>query len=233
MNKFLLPATLAFALVGVGPAFAETTSNTTTHATQMAPSHTMTHTQGQAPTHQVAFASVKVNNQEVARLAMVGRYSPEMRAAIFRRAVETGLVRNGRAQKFNASAVTVATVGRNPEVRLNGRLVAIATIADARLAGMSQSALAQKWATELRSALSGANIGKTASLPHNLVTIAMGHATIREASMGGGAGAHGTHPMGTKGQMKGHEPMGTGAGQMQQKSGMGAQERHEQTTGKK
>ncbi|HEY9722653.1 MAG TPA: hypothetical protein V6D47_11595 [Oscillatoriaceae cyanobacterium] len=228
MKKFLIPATLAIALIGAGPAFAATTTTTQTHTqSKMAPSHMMAPHQGMAHTQTVAYAAVRVNNQEVARLASAGGYSPQARAAIFRRAVETGLVRNGRAQAFRSSDVTVKTVGANAELRLNGRLVALATPADAKLSNTTPYSLAQNWASSLRSALMSANIGKTAALPKNLVTVAMGKTTIREAAAGGGAGAHTMHTN----QMRQHQT--TGQGQMQHnKGGMGSRETQQQTQGK-
>lgn len=146
----------------------------------------------------VRFSTVSVNNQEVLRIAETKTLHADERAEKVHERLSMVLEPdpNEKYQPVKASEVTVETIDKAIVVRLRNQNVIQATPADAKLNGMSQEDLAQKWATNLREALKDVKVAKDGQLPENFIAVAKGELTTQ----GGGAG--GTAPKKDKQQQK-------------------------------
>lgn len=130
-------------------------------------------------------AAVRVNNREVMQLAEVGGMTAEQRAAMVRERVE-GTVRpqpNEAFEVIQASDLEVVTVSNIPVLRLREQNIISVTQADADLAGMTPQALAQRWANDLRGALTSFRLGENQAIPENFIVV-----RVLDPRTGGGAG---------------------------------------------
>ena len=142
----------------------------------------------------VRFASVSIDGKEVMRVAETPDLHADERADEVQKRLRMTVAPNP-GQKYKpvqASEVTVETVENQLVIRLRNQNVIQVTPQDAKLAGMTQQDLAQKWAEDLRGALKDLKLadGKP---KQDFVTVAKGEMTMPKQqagtkSKGGGAG---------------------------------------------
>lgn len=165
---------IAIALFVAGPAWS---------APATAPANSKPSITAQSAT--AGFAMVMVHGKEVVRLASIKNRGAQGRADEVRKRLRMMLVPKPGAQfkPVKPSEVTVVMVDNQPVVRFRNQNVAAATKEDATLNSLDAEALAQKWATDLRSALGSIVVAKGQGLPQNTIVVATG-----QIRTGGGAG---------------------------------------------